>query len=125
MDAVLQAPAPTALDAVAATISLLVYLAVGAAAVASAPRDARARTFLGVAAASAGPYALSPLQWWKGTAAYTPAVLALTTTAFTVGSVALFHFTQVFPYRRPWIRKHFRWVLSAYVVLPPPVALVT
>jgi hypothetical protein len=125
MDGMLQAPAPTALDAVAATISLLVYLAIGAAALAAAPRDARARTFMTIAVASAGPYALAPLQWWKGSAAYTPAILAVTTTAFTVGSVALFHFSQVFPYRRPWIRERFRWLLAAYLVLPPPVTLIT
>ena len=124
MDGMLQAPVPTALDAIAATVSLLAYLAVGVAAAASAPRDARTRVFLAIALASAVPYALSPLQWWKATAVYTPMVLAVTTASFTVGSAALFHFTQVFPYRRPWIRSHFRWLLAAYVLLPLPVAFI-
>ena len=125
MNGMLQAPSATGFDAAASVASLLVYLAVALVAVARAPRDARARTFLAVAVASAIPYALSPLQWWKGDAVYTPAVIALTSTAFTVGSVALFHFTQVFPRRRPWIARHFRWVAAAYVVLPLPVAVMS
>jgi hypothetical protein len=112
----------TALDAVASIVSLLVYLGVAVVAMARRPDDPRARTFLIVAVASAVPYALSPLQWWKGTAAYTPLVISLTSTAFTIGGVALFHFTQVFPSRRPWIARHFRWIAAAYLVLPLPVA---
>jgi hypothetical protein len=73
-----------------------------------------------VAIASSVPYALSPLQWWKGNGVYTPAVIALTSVAFALGGAALFHFTQVFPSRRPFISHHFRWVALAYV-LPVPV----
>lgn len=120
MDAMLQPPSVTGFDAVASVVSLLVYLAVAVAAMARAPGDARARTFLAVAAASAIPYALSPLQWWRGIGVYTPAVIALTSVAFTAGVAALFHFTQVFPSRRPFISRHFRWVALAYV-LPLPV----
>jgi hypothetical protein len=32
-----------------------------------------------------------------------------------MGSLALFHFTQVFPWRRPWIRAHARWLYGGYV----------
>ena len=125
MNGLLQAPSATAFDAVASAASLLVYLVVALVALARAPRDARARTFLAVALASAVPYALSPLQWWKGNDIYTPSVIALTSAAFTVGSVALFHFTQVFPHRRPWISAHGRWIVAAYLVLPPPVAVIS
>jgi hypothetical protein len=118
----LQTPSVTALDAAASIVSLLVYLGVAVVAMARRPDDARARTFLVVAVASAVPYALSPLQWWKGTAAYTPLVISLTSTAFALGGVALFHFTQVFPSKRPWIARHFRWIAAAYLVLPLPVA---
>ena len=120
MNGMLQPPSPTAFDAVASAVSLLVYLGVAAAAIGRAPRDARARTFLAVAVASAVPYALSPLQWWKGYGVYSPAVIALTTVAFTVGAAALFHFTQVFPRQRPFISRHFPWVALAYL-LPVPV----
>jgi hypothetical protein len=51
-------------------------------------------------------------------------IVALTAVSFAVGSVALFHFTQVFPWRRPWIRAHGLWLAAAYVVLPLPVAFI-
>jgi hypothetical protein len=120
MDGMLQPPSATAFDALASSVSLLVYLGVALAAIVRSPADARTRTFLGVALASAIPYTLSPLQWWKGYGVYTPAVIALTTVAFTVGAATLFHFTQVFPRRRPFITAHFRWVAAAYL-LPVPL----
>jgi hypothetical protein len=124
MDAMLQAPSATAFDAVASAVCLLVFLAVAAAALLRAPRDARARVFCLVALTSAVPYALTPLQWWKGNGVYGAGVIALTSLSICAGSPALFHFTQVFPYRRPWIRRHFLWLAAAYVVLPLPAALV-
>jgi hypothetical protein len=122
MDGMLQPADVTAFDATASILSLAVYLAAAIVTIARAPRDARARTFLAVALTSAVVYALSPLQWWKGTGVYTPAVIALAAATFTIGSIALFHFTQVFPARRPFITGHFAWVLTAYLVLPVPVA---
>src|SRR6185369_7872710 len=44
--------------------------------------------------------------------------------SFAVGSPALFHFTQLFPWRRPWIRAHGRWLMAGYVLLPIPTAFV-
>lgn len=122
MEGMLQPPSATAFDAAASGLSLLVYLGVALAVIVRAPRDVRARAFLAVAIASAVPYALSPLQWWKGNGVYTPAVVALTSVAFTLGSVALFHFTQVFPARRPFVTAHFLWIAAAYAILPLPVA---
>jgi hypothetical protein len=121
MNGMLQPPSATAFDAVASSVSLLVYLGVALAAIARSPAEPRTRTFLGVALASAIPYALSPLQWRNGYGVYTPAIIALTTVAFTVGAAALFHFTQVFPRRRPFIAAHFRWVALAYL-LPLPLS---
>jgi hypothetical protein len=118
----LQPPSATAFDAVASALSLLIYLAVAVAAVVRGPGTAPARAFVAVAIASAVPYALSPLQWWKGSGVYTPAIIALTSTAFALGGVALFHFTQVFPRRRPFAAAHFGWIAAAYAVLPLPVA---
>jgi hypothetical protein len=47
-------------------------------------------------------------------------VLALCLAA--VGSVALFHFAMVFPWRVPWFREHGWWIPTLYVV-PPAVVL--
>lgn len=124
MDAMVQPPAATAFDAAASVMLLLLYIGVAVAAIARTPRDARAQLFLALAVTSAAPYALSPLQWLRGAAAYTPFVIAVTAVSFAVGSVALFHFTQVFPWRRPWIRAHGLWLAAAYVVLPLPVAFI-
>jgi hypothetical protein len=45
-------------------------------------------------------------------------VTVATTVSLAVGSVALFHFTQVFPARRPWVRAHGPWLTAAYGALP-------
>jgi hypothetical protein len=124
MDGILQPPAATAFDAAASVASLLVYLGVAVIVLVRAPRDSRAQVFLVVALCSAVPYALSPLQWSMGNAVYTPAVIAATSVAFALGSIALFHFTQVFPRRRPWIGAYRFWLAAAYVLLPIPVAAI-
>ena len=120
MNGMLQPPSATAFDAAASAVSLLVYLGIALAAIVRAPGDTRARTFLAVAVASAVPYALSPLQWWQGYGVYTPAIIASTAVAFTLGAAALFHVTQVFPARRPFVSRHVGWVALAYL-LPVPV----
>ena len=33
------------------------------------------------------------------------------------GSLTLFHFTQVFPWRRPWIRAYARWLYAGYLAV--------
>jgi hypothetical protein len=124
MDGLLQPPSATTFDAAASTISLLVYLGVAVAVSARMPRDARAKTFLVIAITSAVAYAVSPLQWWTGGAALTVPIVAVTAVAFSVGAIALFHFSQVFPRRRPWIAAHGRWLAAAYITLPVPVAIV-
>jgi hypothetical protein len=124
MDSLLQPASATAFDAVAATVSLLAYLSVGIVVLARSPRDVRAHVFMIVAAAGVLPYALSPLQWWKGNAVYTPALIAATAVSFSIGSAALFHFTQVFPAKRPWIRGHRGWLVAAYIVPALPVAAI-
>jgi hypothetical protein len=48
---------------------------------------------------------------WLGTAVLAAGV------SLAVGAVALFHFTQVFPSRRPWIQTKGVWLAPAYVVL--------
>jgi hypothetical protein len=120
----MQAPVATSFDAAAATVSLLAYLAVAIGAVVTAPNDSRARAFLALAASSAFGYAVSPLQWWRGSVAASRPVIAAAAVALALGAVVLFHFTQIFPRRRPWIRHHGRWLTAAYAALPPAVAVV-
>jgi hypothetical protein len=123
MNGMLQVPTATSFDAVASLVSLVVYVGAALLAVARRPRDPSTRVFLVVALTSAAPYVLAILQWWKGSGVYVPATIALTAAAFCLGSAALFHFTQVFPWRRPWILAHGRWLIAAYVVPVIPVAL--
>jgi hypothetical protein len=122
MDSLLKPAAVTAFDAVASMTSLAVYLGVAILMLARRSGDSRARVFLVVALTSAVPYVLTALQWRRGSGIYTPAVTASLAAAFSIGSAALFHFTQVFPARRPWIQRHFLWVVLAYVLIPVPVA---
>ena len=124
MDTMLQPPAVTALDAIASLVSLVVYLGVALAVLARRRDASRGRVFLVVALTSAVPYVLSALQWRMGAGVYTPRNIALTAASFSIGSAALFHFTQIFPWRRPWIRAYGRWLIAAYVLPVVPVAMV-
>jgi hypothetical protein len=122
MEGMLQPPSATAFDAIASVVSLIVYLG-AALGVLARQNDSRARVFLVVAITSAVPYTLTLVQWWKRSGVYTPATIALMTAAFAIGGAALFHFTQVFPSRRPWITAHGWWLCAAYLVPPLPVAV--
>ena len=125
MDALLQPPVATAFDAISSTVSALLYLAVAFAALARAPRDLRTRVFLATAVASAAPYMVTALLWARGTsAAFNTPVVTLVTLSLMMGSLALLHFTQVCPWRRPWIRSYGAWLYAGYVVVPLVVAAV-
>ena len=124
MEGMLQPSSATAFDAVASLVSLTVYVGAALIVLARRPRESHARVFLAVAVASAVPYLTTALQWMKGNGIYTLPIVALTAAAFSVGSVALFHFTQLFPWRRPWVQRHFLWIALAHCVLPWPVAFI-
>jgi hypothetical protein len=125
MDSLFQAPVATAFDAASSFVSAGAYLLVGVAALAYAPRDARARLFLAVAVASAAPYGITTLMWLRGTAAaLSRPVVMVTALSLMMGSLALLHFTQVFPWRRPWIRAYAPWLLAGYGVIPIAAAIV-
>jgi hypothetical protein len=126
MDTVLPTLSATAFEAIAALVSAALYLIVGVAAFARAPNDVRARVFLATALASAAPYSVTPLIWARGSAApsATPMAIGMDLPVVIVvglslmlGSLTLFHFTQVFPWRRPWIRSHARWLYAGYVAV--------
>lgn len=123
MDTLFGPTVATTFEVITAVVSAAVYLFVGIAAVSRAPGDVRARVFLATAVASAAPYSVTVLLWTRGIrAAFTLPVMAMVGLSLMFGSLALFHFTQVFPWRRPWIRVHWRWLLTGYLVVPVTLA---
>jgi hypothetical protein len=115
MNDVFAPPTPTSFDVITTIITAVAYLLVGIAAFARAPRDARALVFAAVAALNLGPAGGTIVLWREGThAAYTPALVAMLSVTTLGGSLALFHFTQVFPWRRPWISRHRMWLFVSY-----------
>lgn len=114
---------PTAFDAIASAIAAGLYLLVGGLAVLRAPRDVRTRVFFLTAMASIAPYTATTYAWrFGGNAALARPIVGLVTVSLIVGSVALLHFMQIFPWRRPWIRAHGAWLVAAYAMLPPAAA---
>src|SRR5690349_17215800 len=108
----------TAFDAWSGLLSAALYLVVGVAALASAPRDTRARVFLVAAFSSVLPYALPALMWWRGgSVAERPSIVAGVAVSLAVGGVSLFHFMQVFPRKRPFIQSRSLWIAGCYAVL--------
>lgn len=123
MDTLFGPSVATTFEVITAIVSAAVYLAVGIAALARAPGDVRTRVFLATAAASAAPYSVTVLLWARGIrAAFTIPVMAIVGLSLMFGSLALFHFTQVFPWRRPWIRVYWRWLLAGYLLVPVALA---
>jgi len=114
---------PTTFDAWTGAVSAVFYLAIGIGAVRFAPADSRTRTFFTIALASLAPYLLPALLGRIGYGTTLAIVAVATGASLAVGSIALFHFTQVFPLRRPWIRARASWLLAAYVILPPGAAI--
>jgi hypothetical protein len=118
MDTVFQPPSATAFEAIAAIVSATLYLVVGVGALARAPRDVRTRVFFAIALASAAPYSVTALIWARGSsAAFTVPVVVAVGLSLMLGSLTLFHFTQVFPWRRPWIRSYARWLYAGYLAV--------
>lgn len=128
MDPALQTPALTGLDATTQAIAGLLYLTVGLGAWVKAPGDSRTRVFLGVAIANAAAFGVQATAWLSGVREVfllPRAALAVLFCGFSVGSLLLFHFCQVFPWRRPLIRK-LGWMLRPLyaLILLATVALI-
>lgn len=115
---------PTAFDAIASAAAAALYLVVGVAALLYAPRDARVRLFFVTIVASLAPCLVTTAVWMRGAGALNRPVVALVVVSLTVGSLALLHFLQIFPWRRPWIRTHGAWLTAGYIVLPVAAAVV-
>jgi hypothetical protein len=119
MDASL--PTFTALDAITQGIAGLLYLVIGVSAWLYARGDTRTQVFLGVALANVVAFALPTAAWLSGAGDLTSlprAAVATVVSALGLGSVLLFHFSQVFPRRRPWIARHWTKFAVAYGVVP-------
>ena len=122
MSGVWDGPSATAFDAVTALASAGVYLIVALAALAYAPRDPRVRAFLATAVAGIAPYWVTAQFWaWGWRATLSKGTILFLALSLMIGSLALFHFTQLFPWRRPWIRAHRRLLWAAYAAAPVPV----
>ncbi|MEO6236476.1 MAG: hypothetical protein ABIQ52_05710 [Vicinamibacterales bacterium] len=125
MDTVLTAPTATVFEAFSGIVAALTYIIVGVVVFARAPHDVRARLFLATGLTAVAPYAVPFIIWTKGAgAALALPVLTLVAVSLVTGSLVLFHFSQTFPWRRPWLRAHARWLYAGYVVLPAMVAAV-
>lgn len=99
-------PSLTAVEAAMQMVGVLVYIAIAAAALAEAPRDERTRVFSALAAANGGIVGVPVIFWWldiKDPMAGARAPLGIMMASLAVATIALFHFSQVFPRRRPWI----------------------
>lgn len=99
-------PELSPLEAVLQMSASLVYLSVAVAAVGQAPRDRRTQVFLAFAIVSAVAFAVPVFGWYLGVKdllAMRRVPLALMLTALAEGALLLFHFSQIFPRRRPWI----------------------
>ena len=121
MDVDLQSLGPAsvgAFEAALSTLSAALYLLAAVAVLAKAPRDHRSRLFLLIAITNVMPYAASVLFWYRGAVTFTKPLLLAVALSFAVGSVALFHFSQLFPWRRPWIRGQTAWLTAAYLACP-------
>jgi hypothetical protein len=122
----LSTPVFTSLDAVTLGIAALCYLAVGTGAWLRARHDIRTRVFLALSIANVIVFGVPTLWWLLGTTdpRQLPAeATAVVMTALGAGALVLFHFTQVFPRRRPWIKTAGIQMPIAYCLAPPAIAV--
>ncbi|MEO6213127.1 MAG: hypothetical protein ABIP65_05815 [Vicinamibacterales bacterium] len=128
MDSTLALPAMTALDAVTQIIAAVLYMGVGTAALAHAPRDERARVFFAFALMNCVAFGIPTFGWFVGETnplAMHRLPLALMLSGLAIGALLLFHFSQVFPRRRPWIKGAGPQLAIAYALTPIAVVALT
>jgi hypothetical protein len=114
-------PELTAFDAVTQLIGAAVYLAVGGAALAEAPRDERTRVFAAFGLMNAISFCIPAGAWFLGVKdplAFSRVPLGVMLAALSVGALLMFHFSQVFPARRPWIRGSGLQLPIGYAITP-------
>jgi hypothetical protein len=118
MDTVFPPLTATRFDAVTSAVSAAAYLLVALTALLRAPRDSRTGVFLLVAVTGLAPYLLPAYAWFRPGSAFTKPLVSVLAVSLVLGSLALFHFTQLFPWRRPWIRRYFEVLLTGYGLGP-------
>lgn len=126
MDQFARMPEQTGFDTVTQLTAAAVYLAIGVAALAQAPRDERTRVFCALGVAHAIGFSIPAVGWLLGMTdpqAFNRVPLGIMLAALTLGSLLMFHFSQVFPRRRPWIRGSGIQLPIAYAVIPIVVFL--
>lgn len=126
MDPLPALPQLTAFDAVTQLIAAAVYLGVGVAALAQAPRDERTRVFGALGFAHATAFTIPAIGWLLGQQdpqAFNRIPLGIMLAALSAGALLMFHFSQVFPRRRPWIRGSGPQLPLSYVIVPAAVFL--
>lgn len=114
-------PTLTGLDALTQALAALCYIAVATAALVRAPHDIRTRVFFVFSLANVAAFAIPALMWWKGVtdpASMPRVATALVVAGLGVAALLLFHLTQVFPRRRPWIRTSGIQMAVAYALVP-------
>jgi len=114
-------PTMTALDAAQQIIAGILYLSIGAAALGQAPRERRTRVFCAFAVMNALAFGIPTFAWFMGetnplTMHRIP--LAIWLSGLAVGALLLFHFSQIFPRRRPWIIGSGPQLPIAYALTP-------
>jgi hypothetical protein len=128
MDSPMAMPAMTALDAATQIIAAMLYVGVGAAALAQAPRDPRTRVFFAFALMNCLAFGIPTFGWFVGETnplALHRIPLAMMLSGLAVGALLLFHFSQVFPRKRPWIKTSGPQLPIAYALTPLAVLALT
>jgi hypothetical protein len=121
----LPAPVFTTVDGVTQGMAALCYLAVGLAAWFRAPADIRTRVFLGFSISNLIVLGIPTFWWLRGMtdpSTLPVAAFAADMAALGTGALFLFHFTQVFPRRRPWLESSGAQMAIAYVLTPIAIA---
>jgi len=112
-------------DGVTQGAAALVYVTAGIAGWLRARADVRTKVFLAFSIANVVVLSIPTLWWLRGTSDPTKLPVAATATimsALGVGALLLFHFTQVFPRRRPWLRSSGVQMGVAYALTPLTIA---
>ena len=102
-------------------VAALTYLAVAVAALGQSPRDRRTQVFFALGVVNAVALSVTALAWFFGVRSplqMNRTLLGLSLAALSAGGILLFHFSQVFPTRRPWIRTAGVQLPIAYALVP-------
>lgn len=115
----------TAVDGITQGTAAIVYLVIGIGTWLRRPSDIRTRVFLAFSISNLIALGIPTYWWLRGLTdpAKLPAIgAAVVMAALGLSALLLFHFTQVFPRRRPWIKQSGVQMEIAYVLVPIVIA---